>query len=217
MATLLSDNFDRANSTTTIGAPQVGPVPTVLSGVGGITSNQLYAPSATLIAVWDLGTVDVELQATATGTTSGRVLGLVLGGAATTDHYLVQYNLTQVELYRSNPGGFQLLYRQQTPTTNAATVVKASYKAGVIRAYHSGNLLLRVPVEQPITSTQHGVRVTHASSIRVDDLLSVDAPTITDAEPPADIAPEFAFGGGAEAVEVYRGRDTKALDLAGVS
>jgi hypothetical protein len=217
MATLLSDNFDRANSTTVIGAPAIGPTPTVLSGVGGISTNELYAPTPTLVAVYDLGTVSVEMQAEVTGTASGRAAGFVFGGASATDFYYVHFGNAIVETYRQGPGGLAVMYRRGLTIPSTMVTLKASHNTGVLRAYVDGTLVLQAPTDGDLTSTRAGVRINH-NAIRVNNLLGVDAPTITDTEPPAALAPEVAqVGDGGEAISVYRGRDTKALDLAGVS
>lgn len=55
--TLLSDTFDRANSTTVVGSPQVGNNPVILVGTWGIIGNQLYQATATAegCLVWEIG------------------------------------------------------------------------------------------------------------------------------------------------------------------
>lgn len=218
MSTLLSDNFNRANSSTLIGSPQVGPAPVVLGGVGGITSNTLYAATATLNAVWDLGTVNVEVSATATGTQSGRTLGFTFGTASLTDHYLVVFDFDTVRIYRSNPGGFMVLMQAGAGITAAATACKASYKDGVIRVYVNGVQLMDCLVPLIPTNTRAGVRLTHASSIRVDNLLAEDAPALPpDVVASGDVAADLLTQGNPfiPVAFPYRGRNTKALDIAG--
>lgn len=218
MAILLQDNFDRANSATAIGSPQIGPAPTVLAGVGGISSNQLYAPTATMTVVWDLGTTDAELSFTyQSGTAAGRSWAIVLGGASTTDHYLVLWNGDgQVGIHRQNPGGTELQVLKPGYAPTAGVELKAHYSAGIIRAYTGGELVLRWKPDVPITSTRHGLRINN-NTPRLDNLLGTDAPTITESTTTGAVR-TLAFGTGSTAKTswLYRGRDTYDLDLAGV-
>lgn len=220
MATLLQDNFDRANSTTVIGSPQVGPAPTVLSGVGGITGNQLYAPTPTLLAVYDLATVNVELSAQAVGTSSTARMGFIFGVASATDHYLVQFMDTGVWVYKSNPGGYSDVLRTNPPVPAALTNVRAAHYNQVLYAFVNDTQVLRYPLDAPITNTRHGVRMTSATGIRVDNLLGTDSPAYPDppAAPAAIPAPgQVAVGDNPFLTPsfAYRGRDNKALDIAG--
>lgn len=220
MTTLVSDTFTRADSATTIGSPAVGPAPVVLGGVGGITGNLLYAPTAPLLVVWECGTTDVDVTVDAVGTLSNtRVLGIVIGGASLTDHYLVHFYDTYGQLWRSHPGGYSMLAQFNVGVTAAATTVRTTYRNRWIRAYISGTEVLRYRVDTPITSTRHGLRLVHAGNIRADNLLVTDTP-------PAD--PSALTGASRDIDRLdgtrvvpdgfpYRGRDLKALDTAGVA
>src|SRR5919106_1900465 len=94
MATLLQDNFDRANSATVVGSPQVGPAPTIDLGSMGISTNQLYASVTVGHVNWNLGTPDVELSATVNSISGTNAAGLVLGFTTTTAGYILAGVLT---------------------------------------------------------------------------------------------------------------------------
>jgi hypothetical protein len=219
MATLLSDNFDRANSTTVIGSPQTGPAPVVQFGVGGISGNQLYCSTATLVATYDLGTPNVELSAVG-NSLSARYLTLVLGYVSSTNCYLVAFSAgVAVQLIQATPGGGPILC-QSTAKMPAASgsVCKANYRDGIIRAYVDGVLVLRWHVDAPITSNLHGLRIQNVTSPTVDNLLGVDTPVITDDFPGGLQSDDLTFADveyNSPETSVYRGRDTKIQDNAG--
>jgi hypothetical protein len=216
MATLLQDNFDRANNATTVGAPQIGPTPTVPTGTAGISSNQLYAATAPINVIWNLGTTDVEMSATFSGFGSNGV-SFLLGHAGSLIYWLVSVKTTTgIEVIRQETAGFYTAasWFGAIPNT-AGVVIKVHYKDRILRAYHDGVQVIRYVLDAPITSTSHGIRMTPTAG-RVDNILAIDAPTITEptltgeTTEPGDIAGE-AFDVDAFA---YLGRDTKLQDAA---
>lgn len=213
---LLDDTFNRADSTTVVGSPQTGPAPVIQSGVGGISGNQLYSSTITLITTYDLGVTDVDLRCVGNLMTNG--LALVLGFTAVTDYYFVfwQYNvgvyLYQVPLSQS---ALQLTFSAvKLPALNGV-MCKASYSNGVIRAYVDDVQVLRWTLATPITSTKHGVRIANTGP-RMDNLLGLPATVINEDRSSGDIA-DFseslvAVDKAVEDAAVYKGRDTKIQD-----
>jgi hypothetical protein len=218
MATLLQDNFDRADSSTVVGSPQVGPAPVVQGGVGGINSNKFYSSTLPVTITYDLGTPNVELSFLGANLTAA-VDSVILGWASATDYYQVGFQQgAPVTLNRTLAGGTVTLASSsvKTPVTGTS-ICKAHYKDGIIRAYVDGVLAMRYVLDTPITANLHGVRISNSASGRIDDLLGVDAPTISEpilngAAPgvafvytatPAFNSPSFA----------YLGRDTKLQDI----
>lgn len=179
MAILLSDNFDRADSTTTIGSPQIGPAPVVRSGVGGITANQLYAPNVTaaLIVTYDLGTPDVELSFVnnVVGNNGGQI---VLGWVSNTNHWLVGFTTAGVTLYQIHSAGTTThTFSDRAKPASNGSVCRAHYRDRIIRAYVDGVFAFRWYVDAPITSNLHGIRQ-YVTTTRQDNLLGTDAPVI---------------------------------------
>ena len=216
MATLLSDNFDRANNATVIGAPQIGPSPVVQAGVGGISGNQLYPPTQPMVATYDLGTPNVEISFLAS-VINGPADCVVLGYASSTDHYYVAFQASNpVMLNRVTTGGALTLYSSSVkmPVTGTA-VCKAHYRDGIIRAYVDGVLVIRWVLDTPITSNLHGVRIA-GSTGRLDNLLGTDAPTITESTLAGGLQTNAqTFNSAASFIAPafgYRGRDTKLQD-----
>lgn len=218
MATLLSDTFDRANSTTTVGAPQIGPAPVVQAGTAGIISNMLYGAVAPALVTWDLGTPNVELSVTTNSTSTSNWIAIVLGYVSATNYYQVMFTpAAGITLYKVEPGGTAVMFQtfRNTSFPGSGTVLKMSYRAGIIRVYADGVLYIRQALDLPITSNVHGLRFGNTVS-RLDNLLGADSAVIADPilagkikEPePAAMNPVFtpAFA--------YKGRDTKILDQA---
>lgn len=217
MAVLLQDNFDRANSTTVLGSPQVGPASSVVAGAMGISSNQAYAATAPGVAVYNLGTPDVELSCNCSVLTTANAAALVLGYVSVTDFWYVAFYSDRTDLWRSTVGGFATMASSYVkPTSGAGALVTAHHKDGIIRAYVDGVLVLRYALDAPLTSTSHGIR-SNAATPRFDNLLGVDAPTIS--EPIKVGAAPLAANITTAAASVfsssfaYLGRDTKLQDI----
>jgi hypothetical protein len=219
VATLLSDNFDRASSTTVIGAPQIGPSPVVQAGVGGISStNSLYGPTSPLNVTYDLGTPNVEISFLAAVIGSAVFDSVILGYASSTDFYTVAFGgggNNPVQLNRWTVGGSATLYQSSVKfPANNTSVCKAHHRDGIIRAYVDDVLVFRWTLDTPITSNLHGVRL-NTNSARLDNLLGTDAPVIDEpvenvaVQANADILFDAAFHAP---TSVYKGRDTKLQD-----
>lgn len=216
MATLLSDNFDRANSATAVGSPQVGPAPTVPVGVGGISSNLLYGATSPANILWDLGTPNVELSAVFSSFSSTNAISFLLGYVNATTFWQVSVKNSNpyIELIRQEGGSFfTAASAPGTTVVPAGTNVKALYKDGVIRVYVEGQQVIRWAVD-PITATLHGIR-TGSTTVRVDNILGVDATVGMEATTTGSIS-EFVKTLNAVDVSspafLYKGRDTKVQD-----
>lgn len=219
MATLLQDNFDRADSTSVLGSPQIGPAPTVVAGTVGIITNKAYASAVPGMFTYALGTTDVELSVLCSTISTVNSVSIILGYASLTDYYQVQAVTTGVTLYKYNSGGVATLMTSVVKVPVSGTsVLRAHYKSGIIRVYVDDVLVIRHVTDLPITATAHGLRFSNSGSVRADNLLGTDAPTIDESPltgtrleqsktvlPAAPVAPSsFA----------YLGRDTKVLDIA---
>lgn len=86
---IASDDFNRANSTTTLGTSTSGHAWTNNAGTMGIISNEAYAPTATQlnIATIDPLNADVTVSAKVSALASGQVLGLVFRYSTTTNYW----------------------------------------------------------------------------------------------------------------------------------
>jgi hypothetical protein len=218
---LLEDNFNRANHATVIGAPQIGPSPVVQTGVGGITSNQLYGPTPPLNVTYDLGRPDVEISFLAALINTGLYDSVLLGYVSSTDYYTVAFGgggNSPVQLNRWTVGGSYTLCQSSVKfPANNTSICRAHHRDGIIRAYVDDVLVIRWRLDSPITSNLHGVRL-NTNSVRLDNLLGTDAPVIDDDKPNGeriDLAANFlATDPFAEPMSLYKGRDTKTQDVA---
>jgi hypothetical protein len=213
VATLLSDDFNRANSTSVVGSPAVGPAPVTQTGTAGISGNAFYASLAPAIVTWDLGTPDVELSVIGSTLTASNSANLVLGYVSATDYWGASLYSDRIALLRSTPGAVVLL-AEAFRTNPAGTKLSMNYRDKVLRIYRNDELVLNFDVDT-ITATKHGLR-TNAITPRMDDLLGTDSPPLD-----ADTLGATVSGGGAIATEpffasafVYQGHDTKIQDQA---
>ena len=219
MATLLEDNFDRADNASVVGSPQIGPAPVIQTGTAGILTNRLSPGTIPLNITYNLGTPNVELSFLHANGGSAYVC-VLLGYASATDYYYVAYvSGAATQLIHNRIGGAVTLQQSSVKFPLVGTsVLKAHHRDGIIRAYVDGVLVIRYVLDAPITANLHGIRISTSPTGRIDNLLGVDAPTISEpvlsgkAPLTGDIAvsnppytpPSFA----------YLGRDTKLQDIA---
>lgn len=213
MAVLLQDDYNRANSTTVPGAPQVGPTPTALSGVWGITANALYSPTVGILS-YELGTVDVDYRSVIIGNAPFNIITHITNA---TNFWLAQWSTSPGFFYRCNNG--QFLAVAQLPPVVLGNTVRTVYRDGLFRFYLNDVEVLyyELPVDMRPTATAHGMRTT-ATTQRFDNVLIQDAPSNPPSSVGSSIAPSVV--GGAENIRdsfVYRGRDTKIQDNGGVA
>jgi hypothetical protein len=212
MALLLQDDFTRANSTTVVGSPVVGPAPVTQSGVAGISSNALYASTAAGAITWDLGTPNVELSVLASTITAANYVMVMLGFVSTTDFWGVGMYSDNMSLMRGNAAGVWAMH--EVAVANASgTKLTASYRDGVIRAYRNDLMIMNFEVDI-ITSTKHGVRMNTATA-RADELRGYDSPAL-DADTTGETVSVVGLEGDPfiPSAFVYQGHDTKIQDLA---
>lgn len=217
MATLLSDNFNRANSTSVVGAPQIGPTPTVLSGAAGIFTNQFYVVSTPGNVSWALGTPDVEITATNMNTLSTTGMSVLLGIIDNLNYWQIQFQTNSVTLFQLVAGNALTAYISMVRNPAATgSVCKVHYRDGIIRVYVDGTLVIRHAVAVPITAGSHGMRSTTPTRY-LDTLLVEDAPVIDEPTKTGDIAAGLDLAGDelyADPGFAYLGRDLKTQDAA---
>lgn len=102
-ATVLSDTFTRANSTTSAGVATTGQTWTTESGVWGINTNQLYAPTAPGNVIINSGVTNFYIASNFTFTNNG---GMLFRHADASNRWGLFLDLTQrrVQLYKVSGG-----------------------------------------------------------------------------------------------------------------
>lgn len=222
MATLMSDTFDRVNSTTTVGSPQTGPAPTVLAGTCGILSNNLYASALSAngdaIVVWDLATPNVEITSARSGIVGSQ--GFVFCVASATDYIYAEASPGGVTLYRRTAGtAGSLPLVTANASASAGDPFTMSMKDGVFRASVNGKPIIRYPVQNYVANNRHGFRFLAANSPAFTYATVVDSaalPAMPETGNLRDIT-LLAAATAAKTSFLYRGRDTAAQDTAGVA
>ena len=219
---LLSDTFDRANSTTVLGSPQIGPAPVIQQGVFGISSNRAYAPTAPAIATYDLGTPNVAMSADISfGATTSRWLSFVFGYVSTTSFWQVLVDIattTQCHISKYTAGGSVLYQQLPLPPAAASTGffnLRAGHHNGFITVFYDNTRVATFQLESPLASNLHGIRI-GSTTFRVDNLV------VFESFPPSHLNPNVAvrepgvmgFAPSSASSFLYRGRDTKIQDIA---
>ena len=230
MATLVQDNFTRADSTTTVGAPAVGSAPTVY-GTWGIVSNTLYnqaqAVSGEEYCVWDAGVADVDFTIDVTGFNT-QECGIVLRNTDASNTNLLTLQSTQSTWFSQVAGtftqfsSFSAIVVPTRPFTIKLRCIGIDYWVyigGVLQGYWQ--------FPRYSTNTKFGVRVNGAvgtaTSPRYDNLLIENAPTMPFyAKTGVVLDDDNVEGGGiwepnAQSGWVYKGRAAKTDDTTGAT
>ncbi len=198
MAVLVSDTFDRANSTSVVGAGSVGPAPTSLVGTWGISANQLYASavvSSRAFIAWDVGTPNVDIVLTRTAG-SLNVGGFIFGAVSATDCYMMNWNGTSLGVGRWIGTAFVAYAGLYVPPGYAlGQELRVVHNAGVVEAFVAGATIGRVTLPQVPSGTLAGV-YTSTTAERWNDLGISDSAPIN-----------MEYDGF-----TYKGRDTATLD-----
>lgn len=107
---VVSDAFNRADSTTTLGTADTGQAWTALSGTWGISSNQAYCVDANdgRVAAIETGSTDQTVTVTATIPNSSSYPGVLARLTDADNFYLAQINTGSTTIYR-NSAGYSLL------------------------------------------------------------------------------------------------------------
>jgi hypothetical protein len=164
-----SDNFNRADSTTTLGTPSDGGSAwSVLGGTFGILSNEAYKVSTAAawdIAVLEASSANVEVQATASqyGTTEPRA-GVAFRVVDTNNWFAAIFYGSYVVLNK-NVGGSITEVTSAFASITATDTIKAVANGNSLSVYRNGALVLG-PVTDSThnTATQHGIVAVHQDS-----------------------------------------------------
>lgn len=205
MAVILSDDFDRANSTNTVGPSPVGGItPTSSIGTWGINGNQLYSSavsSSEAMILWDAGTPNVDITVHRTAGTLTNTIRVLFAGVSATDLYQVNFaNGSSANVGRRIGTAFFAYSGISIPSTySLGQQLRVNHKNGVVETFINGVSVGRYQLPVVPTGTLVGIYHTTTAD-RWNDL------TVSDA---ADIDMEYdAF--------LYKGRDTASLDAGAI-
>lgn len=222
------DDFDRANSASVVGAPPTGPTPAVITGVWGITGNELYSPTLGVL-VWECGTTEFDLSATYAHTDLLDTGGLFFGqtAAATVDGWRVWF---VGQPGQAVAGTLSSLARVIGSSVYAVaswnsegllvegSVCRVVHKDRFVRVYIGAVEVAALELPEPMQGTRHGFRTT--STVPRWDNLSIVA--VVDDPTPSSVVADVVEIPPADSVAsaasfLYRGRDSKTQDISGGS
>lgn len=209
------DKFNRADSTSVVGTPDAAGPYTVQTGTLGISGNALYASAVVsgnaIITV--AAASDVNVQGTLGSSWSG--MGLVFRYVSDTDYWLAHLTSNQIVVY-SKSGG--------TLTERARSPFSKNFVQGDIIRVHAKGEVIQVHRNDKVEVTLNDDTYTGAKTIagvrfdntapRLDSLVISNILWIPDAG--AMISENFAAT-LPESAGLYKGRDTKVLDIGGIA
>lgn len=171
-----SDDFNRADSSSSLGTPSDGGGAwTALVGTWGIASNTGYlatdAGDSQDVAVLDSGTSDVDVQVTLATLTS--TPGLILRAADSNNYLLLQTTTSGFTMYRRASGSFTGI-GSWSGTTASGDVIKFQGNGTTVKAFHAGVERISVTESSGQTNTKHGIYSFVSTGPRFDDFSITD-------------------------------------------
>lgn len=155
-----TDNFTRADSSTSLGTPSdAGSAWVADSGTWGIASNKGYkqaTDSVNEIASLDSGTSNIEVQATITASTPA--MGLCARVQDDANYILAQFVVSGYYLFKKVANSFTLVDSNTGVTfTNGDTLKIRCDSANLVTAYQNGTPILSGTITEGSTNTKHGL------------------------------------------------------------
>lgn len=216
MAILLTDDFNRANSTTAPGTPTAGGPYTVRAGTWGINANQLYTSASTAASLLTFpAAVNVDFSAKLA--TLGGTPGLMVRYVDAANYWLA-----------SVFGGAWLLQRRIAgtnttiatgPVAAAGDVARVVAFGGEIYLIINGKLVTQAddPWQAAATAVA-GFYINSSTAARFDDASAVDATAVPGNLSAANLLTDQRIPTARETgAYIYKGRDTAILDTIGVA
>jgi len=158
---VVSDSFNRADSTTSLGTADTGQAWTALTGTLGINGNAAYAVvTSNSVAVIDSGladgTVQVKLTATATGSVMPR---LIFRCTDASNYWMLQArgSTGKYQLYKNVAGAFTQLGTDIAVTPTAGDVIQAVLSGSSVTIKVNGVQAATATDAFNSTATKHGI------------------------------------------------------------
>lgn len=207
------DDFNRANSNTTPGAPLVGGPYTVRTGTWGIISNQLYTSASTPEAQMTFpGEVDPDFQVKikAIGSSPG-----IMWRWVDVNNFWVLVLGTTPGLFRRT-GGTYVQFHSSLPAPVVNDVYRVVCRGRYVTVFRNGRAI--ISVEDPwaaVATATMGYRFNSDIVSRLDD--AIVNPALEESlsmDVPAILTPDALRNTG---TLLYKGRDTKLADEGAVA
>lgn len=171
LSTIVSDSFNRADSTTSLGTAETGQTWTALNGTYGISANTAYQPTlvADSLAVVESGVSDGEVQCKLS--TNSNIARIVFRAIDKSNYLFVQNDHLggqNVTLYKVVNGTMTRIdYVAQA--RNANDVYRIVLAGTSVKVYVNDVLKLDKVVEDHVTATKHGIGNSYSANMRFDD------------------------------------------------
>lgn len=165
-STLVSDAFNRADSTTSLGTADTGQTWTALAGTWGISSNKAYqvTSSTQAYAVIDAGVGDCTIGLTLSTVGSG---GITFRASDATHLWFIDATTSSGNLYRCDGFGPNLIANLGTSWSNG-DVMTVVLSGSSIVVKKNGTTVYSTTDSTYATNTKHGLR-DYSGAGRYDD------------------------------------------------
>lgn len=170
-----SDDFNRANSTSSLGTPSDGGSAwVVLAGTWGINSNQAYTSASTsqATAYLEASVSDVEVQVTVNTVAEGTLL--VRAVDATNYLILAWAGVGTGIIYKRVAGTFTQIGSSIFSTLSNGDVVKFVANGSALEVFRNGSSVWTLTDSTHISATKHGMRSQSNTTQRLNDFSITD-------------------------------------------
>lgn len=216
MTTYLSDDFNRANSTTSLGSPVTGGPYTVRVGTWGINGNQAYTSAAVGESVVTFpAAIDVDISC------KFSVLGgsLVVRWIDGSNYWIITtIGGTNLACIFRRQAGVNVQIFQSGLSVVAGDIVRVIAKGRYIYLYVNNVFVGSVEdYAFPAATVTSGMRIATSIAPRLDDISAADPPTLVPGgvDGGTGMLVSMDFGPNTNSPLpsfLYRGRDTKTAD-----
>lgn len=213
MATLLSDDFNRANDITNVGSPAVGgPYTERVGTTWGINGNALYTSTALSESVLTFpGAINVDFSSSFPVTTGDK--GMIVRWVDANNYWYLSANSGNFQLHHRMSGTFY--QRSAAYAYVAGASARIVTRGPLITVYLSGLERFELEDESYAAATATcGWRIHNNNTARIDDALAIDSTALS--SPAGGLAPIPDAGYASNPVDhpawVFKGRDRKTLD-----
>jgi len=165
---VVSDTFDRADSTTTLGSADTGQAWTANVGTWGIASNLGYVAAGAGQNVASLESSNADCDVTVTESTAASATGLVFRLSNGTNHLLTNSQSNGQHLYK-NVNGYTDLATGGTVELANGDTLKAVLSGSSVIIQLNGTQIISVTETTFQTNTKHGLRSNGATAVRFNN------------------------------------------------
>lgn len=219
MTTLLTDTATRANSTTAIGAPDVGGPYTVRVGTWGINSNQIYTASSTTNAhVTFPAAFNIDISVDLAVVSNG---GVIFRWVDINNYWCFRGNgANQIQLIHRAAGVNTVIWSYVSPSGNFPNGTRIGIIAygRLISAYINGVVKAEIQDDWGSTgASTAGLILDASSTARLDNVSAETADAENDksnswGSSPVNLVYDIAASDLTFNPSLYKGRDTAVAD-----